>query len=257
MDITQYLRRIGLEGPMAPTAENLRVLQKAHLYSVPYENLDILAGVPLDLDMHALYDKIVTRRRGGFCFELNELFGQLLRELGYDVTDCFGRFLRNEKTIPMRRHHVLIVTVPGSEERYLCDAGVGSGSPTYPVRMSTDTVLDDGENVYRFRTDGYLGWVLQERHDGGWRDVYSFTEEKQLTVDFVATMFYCEKSPDSIFNKAPMISLRMDGGRMTRDGDLFRVFRSGNVTEEKAVSAEERMRWMEERFGLKGYGKEE
>ena len=86
MDVDAYLQRIGTERPAAPTLDALAELALAHLYSVPFENLDIAAGRRLSVELEAIHDKVVTRRRGGFCYELNGLFAGLLRALGYDVT---------------------------------------------------------------------------------------------------------------------------------------------------------------------------
>src|SRR5258706_8881452 len=86
MDITAYLNRIAHRGPIEPTGETLRALHLAHLLAVPFENLDIGLGRPIVLDQAALFDKIVVRRRGGFCYELNGLFAALLRALGFEVT---------------------------------------------------------------------------------------------------------------------------------------------------------------------------
>lgn len=249
MDVKGYLSRLGLSASLEPTAASLEILQRAHLYAVPYENLDILINQPIVLEKEALYDKIVVHRRGGYCFELNELFGHLLRALGYDVTDSFGRFLRGESSIPMRRHHVLLVTCPNGE-RFLCDVGVGNGSPTVPVPLCEDMELSDGADVYRLRRDDFLGWVLQERSKGEWRDVYSFTEERQLPVDFVTTSFYCEKSPDSPFNKAPMVSIRTPQGRRTRDGDEFRIFSGEGVQVIHPETPQQCGEMMREWFGL-------
>src|SRR5260221_12505984 len=91
MDVAAYLERIGYTGPLAPNAGALRALHVAHLYTVPFENLDIGLGRPLSLELPALFDKIVTRRRGGFCYELNGLFAWLLQSLGYGVTPLSAR----------------------------------------------------------------------------------------------------------------------------------------------------------------------
>src|SRR4051812_10193641 len=85
LDVHAYLERIRYHGPLDPTAETLRRLQVAHLLSVPFENLSIHWGEPIELDDEALFEKIVVRRRGGFCYELNGLFATLLRALGFDV----------------------------------------------------------------------------------------------------------------------------------------------------------------------------
>ncbi len=248
MDVVAYLSRIGVDFVPEPTAENLKFLQKQHLYTVPYENTDILKGIPIVPEKEALYRKIVTRHRGGYCFELNELFGHLLRELGYGVTDVFGRFLRGETGIPMRRHHILIVTAKDGT-RLLADVGVGSGSPTEAMELYEGSTYKDLDVTYRLRRDNVFSNVLEETHEGGWRPVYCFTEEKQYPIDFVTTSFYCEKAPDSIFNKTYMVSLRTPEGRRTRDGDEFRIFNNGSVTA-FTPSPSEADKLMAEWFGL-------
>lgn len=246
MSVRAYLDRIGFDGEAKADADTLRRLQACHLRSVPYENMDILRGVPLSQDAETLYDKIVRRRRGGYCFELNELFGWLLRCIGFEVTDCFGRFLAGESTVPMRRHHVLIVGIPGEGARYLCDVGVGSGSPTYPVEIRAGA-QDQGDFIWDMTEDGYLGHVLRQYKHDEWCKVYSFTEEPQLPADYMAASFYCEHSPASPFNKAPMISLRNANGRVTLDGDELRHFDGDKVTVEKTEDIEKTLR---EHFGI-------
>lgn len=250
MNVKAYLTRIGIAEPAPPGPEALRQLQRAHLYAVPYENMDILAGIPLSLRAEDLYEKIVTRNRGGYCFELNELFGWLLRQLGYQVSDYFGRFLRDEPGIPMRRHHILAVTGHGIAIPYVCDVGVGTGSPALPVLLAEGLEQPQDDRTYRFTKDHFLGWVLEECYKDQWRPIYSFTEEPQLPVDFVAASFYCEKSPESIFNKEPMVSLRCEGGRRTLDGNEFRHFHGGKADVKIVTDPVERDRLLGEWFGI-------
>ena len=124
MNVADYLSRIGLELPedFVPDSENLKKLQFAHCTAVPYENIDMMRGIPTSLEPEALYKKIVVNRRGGLCFELNGAFGWLLRQLGYGVTDYAARYLRGETTIPMRRHRVL--KVQALDGVWLCDASM-------------------------------------------------------------------------------------------------------------------------------------
>ena len=164
-EVAAYLERIGYEGPLDGSASALAGLQHAHLLAVPYENLDILAGVPLSLDTAALWDKIVRRRRGGYCFELNAMFGWLLRELGYPVTDLVARFWRDETVLPpMRRHHVLRVEAEGAV--YLCDVGVGGAVPREPLAIAAGLEQPQGEECYRLDRDAQFGWFLSERKRG-------------------------------------------------------------------------------------------
>src|SRR5678815_122818 len=113
MDITQYLNRIQYSGPVSPTAETLHQLQVAHLQSVPFENLSIHANEPIILNDDALFEKIVTRRRGGFCYELNGLFAALLRTLGFKVEMLSAGVSNNQNGFgPEFDHMTLLVTAP-------------------------------------------------------------------------------------------------------------------------------------------------
>ena len=111
MDVKKYFDRIGLAlpDPVVPDSELLRKLHFAHCTTVPYENLDMIRGIPTSLEEGALFRKIVEEGRGGLCFELNGSFGYLLRALGYKVTDYAARYLRGETALPMRRHRVMKV----------------------------------------------------------------------------------------------------------------------------------------------------
>lgn len=246
--VKAYFKRIGLEVPanIVPDSELLQKLQFAHCTTVPYENLDIIRGIPLSLDPDDLYEKIVVRGRGGFCFELNGLFGWLLRKLGYEVTDVAARYLRGETTIPMRRHRVLIVRAVDGV--WCCDVGIGEVCPRYPLRLEEGTEQSQFDECYRFDKDPFLGWLLMDRHHGEWRRFYSFTEEPQLDVDFVAPTFYCEKHPDSPFFPDEMFSLKTPEGRITLDGHVFKEFRNGTVTVEELSGPE--LPGAYHRFGL-------
>lgn len=249
MNVKAYFDRIGLPMPedLTPTSELLRKLQFAHCTAVPYENLDMMRGIPTSLKAEALYEKIVTNRRGGLCFELNGSFGNLLRELGYGVTDLAARYLRGESTIPMRRHRVL--KVQAIDGLWLCDVGIGEICPREPVKLLEGVTQTQLGESYRLEKETFLGWVLYDLHKGQWRKFYSFTEEPQLVVDYEAPNFYCEKHPDSPFNKDEMFSLKTAQGRITLDGHIYKEFCGDTVTVKELTDAE--MPAAYERFGLK------
>lgn len=251
-DVDKYLARIGCRiSDREPTLNNLNEIHLRHYMSVPYENLDILNNIPLDLSTEALYEKIVERKRGGYCFEINGLFGSLLRSMNYDVTEHFARFLLDEDSIPMRRHRVLKVRV--GEQDYICDVGIGVESPRVPMKLSEDEVQSDGFAEYKFINEPFLGWVLWQRKVmGEWKKLYAFTDEVQLSVDFLQPSFYCEKSPDSPFNKAPMLALKTEVGLNSYDGEAFRISSKGSVMRTVVPrDAVEERRLIEEYFGLK------
>lgn len=248
MDVKAYFDRIGLPMPekLVPDSALLRALQFAHCTAVPYENLDMMRGIPTSLEPDALFQKIVVNGRGGLCFELNGSFGNLLRELGYGVTDLAARYLRGESTIPMRRHRVL--KVQATDGVWLCDVGIGEICPREPVALLEGLVQPQLGESYRLEKDGFLGWVLMDYHKGAWRRFYSFTEEPQLMVDYIAPNFYCEKHPDSPFNKQEMFSMKTPQGRFTLDGNIFKEFRDDQVT--VRILAPEEMPEAYSRFGL-------
>lgn len=250
MTIEAYFARIGYTGPAQPTAETLHALQQLHNESVPYENLDIMRGVPLSLEVADIYDKVVTRGRGGYCFELNGLFAWLLREIGFEVSEYFARYLRDEPTLPMRRHRVLLVQTQQGET-YLCDVGIGAFVPTFPLRFEPYAEQPQRQDIYRIIPDDMLGYIVQEKRQGQWLPLISFTLEKQYgALDFLAISWYCETHPDSIFRRANMVSMRTPTGRKPLDGRTFKHFDGDNVTVTQADDDEQFHALLQQYFSI-------
>ncbi|MHA6482208.1 arylamine N-acetyltransferase family protein [Paenibacillus sp. strain BS8-2] len=228
MDVQAYLDRIGFTGLPDGSAAALSELQQLHLQAVPYENLDIIQGVPLSLKVEDIYAKIVGRGRGGYCFELNALFGWLLRELGYEVTGCFARFWRDEvDTPPKRRHHVLRVAAEGSV--YVCDVGVGGVVPRRPLLLQEGMEQEQGNECYRLDRDAEFGWMVMERKKEGWSRVFSFTEESQFAKDYLMASYWCEHAPDSVFKNNRIVAILTEEGRNSVWNGEFRLFRPEGV----------------------------
>src|SRR6266403_161583 len=151
MDIRAYLQRLDYTGAIAPNAETLRLLQLAHLRAVPFENLSIHSGEPVVLDDRALFEKIVSRRRGGFCYELNGLFAALLRQLGFKVEMLSARVANGEGSFsPDFAHMTLVVTL---KERWLVDVGFGD-SYRQPLLLDWDQEQAQGERAYQIVPGG-------------------------------------------------------------------------------------------------------
>ena len=229
MDVKKYFERIGLEMPetIVPDSELLRKLHFAHCTTVPYENLDMIRGISASFEEEDLYRKVVEEGRGGVCFELNGSLGFLLKALGYKVTDYAARYLRGESTIPMRRHRVL--KVEATDGVWLCDVGIGEVAQREPIALVEGLEQEQFGETYKLEKEDFLGWVLWDLHKGAWRKFYSFTEEPQLLADYIAPNFYCEKHPDSPFNKQEMFSLKTGEGRITLDGHIYKEFKKGEV----------------------------
>ena len=146
----------------------------------------------------------------------------------------------------MRRHRVL--KVQAIDGLWLCDVGIGEICPREPVQLLEGVVQEQFGEKYRLEKDTFLGWVLMDYHKGAWRRFYSFTEESQLMVDYIAPNFYCEKHPESPFNKQEMFALKTAQGRITLDGNLYKEFRNGEVMAKEL--SEEEMPGAYAKFGL-------
>lgn len=215
MDSAAYLERIGYNGPRDASLDTLRGLQLAHMYTVPFENLDIHLGRPLSLDEAALYDKIVTRRRGGFCYELNGLFCVLLGEMGFRVTMLSAEVARQSGGFSPPYDHLALAVDLG--EPWLADVGFGNGF-RLPVRLNEAADQPQGHSAYRIAPDGDYR-ILVRRDDGGdWTPQYRFTLRPHALADFAERCRFHETSPESHFTQGRICTLATPEGRVTLTG---------------------------------------
>lgn len=250
MNTAAYLARLGLtEADVAQDASFLCKLQYAHVTCVPYENLDITDGIPLSLDAEALFEKLVTRGRGGYCFEVNGALCALLTALGFTVKSRLARFWRGETAIPMRRHRVLIVSLPDGD--YLCDVGIGQSAPRHPLKLSEGLEQAQFGEVYCIRKDAQWGHMVYDLHEGEWRAFYSFGDEDEAESDFIMPSFWCERHRDSPFRKAPMVAMKTEKGRLAINGRDYKEFEGDRLVYiEENVNDERLEALLRERFGI-------
>lgn len=253
IQINQYLQRIEYNHTLSADLPALCKLQWAHITHIPYENLDILAGIPLSLNTQDLFQKIVAGKRGGYCFELQGLYGELLKSSGFPVAQYSARFMDEPGIVQMRRHRVLVVQIGGI--RYLTDVGIRSESPRVPLKLVYDEVQTDNICEYKFQKDSFYGWVLCQKERGkDWKALYGFTEEPQIDDDFVMPSFYCEKHPDSTFNKFMKISIFSGESNFTLVNGIFQEYRNAKVQlRKKLTSQSETSDILKTYFGLDGY----
>ncbi|MEL7537140.1 MAG: arylamine N-acetyltransferase [Pseudomonadota bacterium] len=198
MDQHRYLARIGADEIADTSVASLTTLQWAHMRSVPFENLDVFLGRRLCLDVPALFDKVVNKRRGGYCFELNTLYAALLAELGFSPIPHLGRvWLRNPPEAPAKNHLVHTVKLDG--KRYVTDVGFGGRAARVPLDVDSPASIDDGDGPIRIRTDREFGYFVERRSSEGWQRQYSFTLEPAHPADVRVANHYTETHPDSRF----------------------------------------------------------
>lgn len=223
MDVTAYLERIRVARPSSADGPSLRELHRAHQVAVPFENLSIHLGERVSLTEDGLFDKIVRRRRGGFCYELNGAFAILLETLGYTVARAAARVYGGERLGPPFDHLVLLVTAAGGDGPWLVDVGFGRDS-TYPLLFAARDEQIDPAGRYRLAdtADGDVD-VLK---DG--QPQYRIEPRTRTLPDFAPTCWWQQTSPDSHFTKATICS-RLDGdGRISIGGrTLIRTTAAG------------------------------
>lgn len=212
MDIQAYLQRINYTGPLAPSAETLLMLQLAHLRTVPFENLSIHAGEPIVLNDKALFDKIVRRHRGGFCYELNGLFAALLRALGFDVTMLSARVANAEGIFGPEFDHMALMVALG--ERWLVDVGFGD-SFLAPLRLDEEDTQIQDNNSYRVVREDEVLVLTRQSGDDAWKSQYRFTLKPHEFSDYAEMCSYHQTSPQSDFTKARICSRATLEGRIS------------------------------------------
>lgn len=251
MDLAAYLGRIGYAGPVVPTLDTLNGLMHAHVQAIPFENLDVLLGRSIDLAPDALQRKLVTHRRGGYCFEQNGLLLLVLEALGFDVTPLSARvrYQRPRDYTPARTHLFLLVRIDGLP--WLADVGVGSLSLSSAIRLDVEGEQQTRHEPRRIvREDGRL--FHQVRFGDEWHDVLEFTGEVMPPIDRELANWYTSAHPQSHF-KSRLIAARAlpDGGRLTlTNRELTVRDRSGEAQTRTLSTPSELLTTLADQFGL-------
>jgi len=248
VEVNAYLKRINYQGQLAPTAETLRALQTAHLRTVPFENLSIHNSEPIVLNDEALFAKIVERRRGGFCYECNGLFGALVRALGFDVTMLSAEVANAAGGFSEPFDHMALMVK--LEERWLADVGFGD-SFLEPLLLDEEREQVQGKQAYRIVSDGDYR-VLSRREAGEWTPQYRFTLQPYTYEDYAEMCTYHQTSPQSHFTQKRICSRATEaGGRISlSDLRLIETFANGERTERTLRDEDEYAAVLRESFGI-------
>jgi N-hydroxyarylamine O-acetyltransferase len=257
LDLPAYLERVGYDGDLAPTVATLRALHRAHVTSIPFENLEIMLGRPVGLELDAVQDKLVRRARGGYCFEHNRLFAAVLERLGFDVTALVGRVMMGAARLRPGTHaliHVRTSDQAPDAPALLCDVGFGFG-PLEPLELAErGEIVQDGW-AYRLRHGrtsgtGLQGWELHQRNPGGWVLRHMFTLNEAFRIDYDVANYYVSTNARSPFTTRPFAQKFRAGSFHVLDGtDLTLTLPSGEV-EKRSLAPEEVPERLAEDFGI-------
>ncbi|MDV3350291.1 arylamine N-acetyltransferase [Leptolyngbyaceae cyanobacterium CCMR0082] len=245
MDIESYLRRIGYCGPREPTTETLKQLHRAHMLAVPFENLDILLGRPITLSLASFYDKIVQHRRGGFCYELNGLFGWLLEQLGFTVVLLSAQVFNGDQPGPEFDHLVLLVEM---EERLIADVGFGD-SFLEPLRLDAGAEDVQYGCSYRLIESG-TDRLLQRRRESTWESQYVFSLTPHQLAEFSTMCEHQQTSLESAFKQKSLCSLATRDGRITLSNNRLIVTAGGQRQEQMVADEKAYRNLLKSKFGI-------
>ena len=249
-NIDAYLERIGIEESRGPSREFLDELIFAHQCSVPFDNLDICErGIVPSLGIGDLFDKMVTRKRGGYCFEMNALFGALLKALGFDVRPCMARVLLRPIPYPLISHRANIVSIDG--KRYLADVGFGGPQPTFAPLIEDGAARTERGHEFIMHRDGHSWWNVG--YKGSAEEERIVLRICMLSVgeeDFVPLSFFQAVNPQSVFKLNRMVNITTEEGAINLRNNTYTVFSHGEKTVIEIPDEAEITLLLREKYGI-------
>lgn len=239
-DRKRYLERIRTTGDLKPDLETLNKLILAQLRNIPFENLDVCdAGTDILLDIEHLFDKIVVRRRGGYCFELNALFMSLLKDLGFECFPIMVRVVWMSTSYQPVSHRAGIVIIEGI--RYFCDVGFGGPTPCSALSLDDPSEQQSGPNRFVFTKAPDGDFIISRITEGGREQLLKFADRPCENVDFLAPNEYISQNKHSHFKHMRMINISQEDGSASISNNILKIQTSGLV-EETLLDTEEQIR---------------
>jgi N-hydroxyarylamine O-acetyltransferase len=272
LDLDAYLHRIGYDGPAQPSEATLGALHRAHLAAIPFENLNLMLGRGIRVDLESIQAKLVYGERGGYCYEHGQLFGAALERLGFHVDRLLARVGPDGTPTRPRTHLTLRVQVPEDGGTWLADVGFGS-SPPAPRSLGPRSLgprslgppsLRGPRSGGRQDLDGWIygvvpdetagtgrTWKLRELQGAGeWVTLYRYEDQPAYPADVVMSNHFTSTHPESWFTQLPVVIRRDVGAIRSLLGRTYTVTRPGHVKERRVLSDEEFAVALGEVFGL-------
>ena len=244
-----YFSRIGWSGPRTPAFDTLAGILRAHMTSIHWENLDVLLGRAVRIDLDSIYDKLVAARRGGYCYEQSTLLSAALSSIGFTPVAHAARVVYNRPRAEAARTHMfLTVAVDGTT--YVLDPGYGGYGPLVPMPLVADAVFRDGRDTYRFLLNG-REWTLEAQIDGSWAPLWISTLEPEPAIDFVMANHFTSTHPQSRFTTMLLMrALTPDGGRVTIANRDVTISRNGVAEKSQLADRAELRKLLADHFGI-------
>lgn len=246
MDVDAYLRRIDYHGPRQCVPVTLQDLHRKHLFTVPFENLDIALKVPISLDLDLIYEKVVGRNRGGFCYELNGLFCKLLKALGFRVQMLSARVRRDDGGFGPEFDHMLLKV--DLEDPWLVDVGFGDSFVDPILFRSGGADQVNGHRYLVLPADD--DWLLVREDEKGQSPLYRFRDEPRQLDDYREMCHFHQTAPESGFTQRWICSRATPDGRITMANRRLIITRNSGREESVLTTDAEVRAGLSENFGI-------
>lgn len=246
-----YLQRLGYAAPPPPTLQTLQDLQLRHVCMFAFESLSTLLRLPVPIDLPSVEQKVLLDGRGGYCYELNQLFLELLQELGFDARGITGRVVMGgpPDAHTARTHRLSLVTVDGV--RYICDVGFGGMVPSSPLRLDSEAIQATAHEPFRL-TVKHGSYTLWAQVGGEWRGLYVFDLQVQADIDYEIGNWYVSTHAGSPFLGQLKVALLAPGKRHTLNNGHYAMHSLDGPSEKRAIaSADELLDVLRGTFGLR------
>ncbi len=250
MIVDEYLKRIKYNGSYEPDLNVLRNLQNAQLLNVPFENLDIHYKRHIQVDINSFYQKIVERKRGGFCYELNGLFSALLRQLGFHVNIVSARVYDPQSETYGREFDHLSIIVKLDGRDFLTDVGFGEFTQ-FPLSIELDVLQSDPRGDFIIQESDTEDYIVFKAEGGKLIPQYRFTAIERELHEFREMCNYHQSSPDSHFTQKKLISIMTEKGRVTISGNTLKISEHGKIIREISFPEGEFEKFAEEWFHIR------
>lgn len=236
--LKSYFNRIKIEEIQGNSLENLQLLVKHHTMRIPFENLNPLLDIPVKLDLNSLMQKLIFDRRGGYCFEQNLLFMEVLKVLGYEVKPLAARVVSSGETMNARTHMFLLATI--EESQFIADVGFGGATPTEPLRLEPGLIQKTPHTTYRI-TENNEEFSLEYLKDNDWKPLHVFNFQKQFPVDFQMANWYTSTFPTSHFRHQLSVARADEEKRFGLWNNQLSIHHINGKTEKKELSTVKEM----------------
>jgi N-hydroxyarylamine O-acetyltransferase len=246
--LDSYFARIDYHGTPTVSLETLSEIHHAHVFHIPFENLDIHNGRGIRIDPDSIKEKLIAQRRGGYCYETNGLLALALEAIGFKLDRLLGRILYNTTALRPRTHQCMRVYL--GDRSYLCDVGYGARQLLSPLLLEDGCMEAQFTDCFRLLRQESGEYHLQGELSDGWHSFYAFTLEPFLPIDYTLANYWNSTFPGSNFVQHRMCILPTPTGRYVMNNRVLKITERGTLTEIQAVDHAHYLNLLHQYFGI-------